>query len=82
MLDDAYQLDTDEPIFNYIRIMKNLVLANKFRDEDNQLELSSETVDWLFSILDVLLFKEEPSKKKVSLVSRKALKEIMNQQRW
>lgn len=83
MLDDAYQADSEEhPDFDYIRIMKNLLLANKHRDENNQLELSSETVEWLFSILDIMLYKNRPSGRKVSDKSRAALKEKMNEQCW
>lgn len=83
MLDDAYQADSEEhPDFDYIRIMKNLLLANKHRDENNQLELSSETIEWLFSILDIMLYKNRPSGRKVSDKSRAALKEKMNEQCW
>ena len=82
MLDDAYQADFEEPDFDYIGIMKNLLLANKYRDENNQLELSSDTISWLFSILDVMLYKNKPSGKKLSDKSRAALKERMTEQRW
>lgn len=82
MLDDAYQADFEEPDFDYIGIMKNLLLANKYRDENNQLELSSDTISWLFSILDVMLYQNKPSGRKLSDKSRAALNERMNEQRW
>ena len=82
MLDDAYQVDSEEPIFDYIGIMKNLVLANKYRDEDNQLELSSDTINWLFSVLDTMMFKQTPSKKKMSEKSKNAFNKRLKEQRW
>ena len=82
MLDDAYQADNEEPDFDYIGIMKNLLLANKFRDENNQLELSSDTVNWLFSVLDIFLYKNKPSARKLSAITKDALKKRMEQQRW
>lgn len=81
MLDDAYQADPEEPDFDYVGIMKNLLLSDKHRDERNRLELSSETVEWLFSILDVMLFKQEPIGE-MSSETRAELNERMKEQRW
>ncbi len=82
MLDDAYQVDSEEPYFDYIGIMKNLLLADKYRDENNQLELASHTIEWLFSVIDVIIFKNQPTRRRLSDKSRAELKKRMNEQRW
>lgn len=82
MLDDSFQIDNEDPVFDYIGIMKNLLLANKHRSEDNKLELSTDTVEWLFHLIDISYHKEKPNQRKVSTLSRIELKKRMSIQTW
>lgn len=80
--DDFWNLEREAPTWNYIAIMKNLLLANKYRKENEGLELASETIEWMFSLLDMLVATQTGNKTKVSAEARKALTAEMKKQRW
>lgn len=83
MLDDFWRLDDDdEPDFDYIAIMKNLIVADKNRDENGSLELTSTTVDFLFYILDELASEYNTIKKDISKAAKEAIAEAMKTQTW
>lgn len=78
MLDDeCHLIGDDEPCYDYIGIMKELVIGNKRRDSHNMFDVSDATLMWLMSVLEVRLsaIDANDSKRKLSDSSRKMLKE-------
>ena len=84
MLDDFWRMDNDdEPEFDYLAIMRNLVIADKNRDENLNMELSSETVRFLLYMADSMCSAYQTPKAKMSREATEALNaELAKPPKW